>query len=660
MRLGSRPSLLVLHTDAASLRRRIEIVPSLTTAIKAWTVGTRISPIWGIHEFATHEPAKRQFGGRHFLLFIGPLSPARLRSDIGSIARAKEIEIWVSTGCFNVVIRLDNNVTGTEIKREIIRWATDAKVPFEVWDVTDGSVTAVVDTSLSFDRPMTLPQQLEKLSALSETIDNHEIPMLRVMMQEYCALMSCSLTRASIMVPAQFDDLILIDNDIRNDIEKYCKGELTALEIHGPLLTVNAALARFSSQAFSGMPPIDTTECHFWTHSLLGTGCANLALSNLAKYVQKTLGEARIPERIAALKENKTEVPNLTQLTSDPEIISRDTLKDVRLGGPPQPVLPLVTYLSGRDGFSSDLQTLSAPLTVISECNSFRSSLLTITHELSHIFVRGVLAHIFPNAKDQKNITQLWEMTRPGFHAQNWFDAVRQLLVEGIISMEQVSRGVREFKIEEITADSISEMMQDWRRETQEIMVHTFDFRYFYNGNPASYISGIWHSWSAIPGIVDRVPEYVLRTLCAISSPLLKERFERCAETARVELTKNLEILVAEGNLMSSYAEIALKHLKNNWNHSDQGRSILDEYRARLYLVRLVTAFLYSETVAAQLYSEPYVAGGRTTTGYKKKRAEYDLVPIGNPLTFLRAHLNPKGDEAESLWVLHNLAFNLV
>ena len=80
-----------------------------------------------------------------------------------------------------------------------------------------------------------------------------------------------------------------------------------------------------------------------------------------------------------------------------------------------QPILPLVTYFSGRDGYSSHLQTLSAPLTAISECNSYRSSLLTITHELSHIFIQGLLGEICPDSNDQAQVERAWSMARGGY-----------------------------------------------------------------------------------------------------------------------------------------------------------------------------------------------------------------------------------------------------
>jgi hypothetical protein len=222
--------------------------------------------------------------------------------------------------------------------------------------------------------------------------------------------------------------------------------------------------------------------------------------------------------------------------------------------------------------------------------------------------------------------------------------------------MEQVSQGIDELSPDSIPPDLMKTILRRWRRQAQEIMVHAFDFRYFYRDS-GRYIEGIWHSWCAIAGIGDRVPEYVLRTLCAISSNLLKEPFDRCAETARLQLETALRRLIETRELMSNYAGEALTHIEKEWEVGDNRSSILQGYRARLYLVRLVNAFLYSETIAAQVFNDPHITRG-ASEGYRFKRNEFELAPIGSPLRFLSTYLGSSTDEAESLWVLHNLAFN--
>ncbi len=656
MRLGQQ-SFLAFHTDVKSLHRRIEIVSDLPNAVRAWTPGTRVSPVWGVEEFGTQKAAKNEFLGNNTLLFIGPVAPARLRTDVSAANKAQALDAWVTLGCFNLLVRIDDSPKGTAALEELQTWAKREKIPFERWKVSNGRVNANVHTSIPNNGA---EAALSELSEISEIADTYSINALRMTLQEYCALMASTLSRSSIIAPGLFSELMQVSDRIKQIVAKHQSNSISALEMHSTLLSMNAALARFSSQALSGTPPIISTECHFWTHSLLGTGSANIALAKLAGQIHRVLGEARIPERIAALEAKKDNVPTLDDLTSSADLFATDYLKSSPPAPPPTPVAPLVTYFSGRDGFSSHLLTLSAPLTSIAECNSYRSNLMTVTHELSHIFVQGVLAQLYPDSNDRAGIEHLWKMTKPHYQASNWLDAVRQLLVEALVSMEQVRLGAAsEMPPERIipTTNELADLLRRSRREAQEIMVHTFDFRYFYSGEPAAYIESIWHSWCAIAGIGDRVPEYVLRTLCAISSKQLREIFPRNANAARKQLEASLKNLISGGNLMSDYAERALEHLDQNWDRRDGKNSILDGYRARIYLVRLVTAFLFSDSIAAQFFDEPHVTRG-SSTGYAKKRGELDLSPIGSPLRFLREHLTPSPSEADSLWVLHNLAFN--
>ena len=380
------------------------------------------------------------------------------------------MNVWVTLGCFNLFVRIDATSKGQQAERELLAWAKREKIPYEKWTVKNGEVGQATTYSLPNAYPINL---IKELLALSKVGD--DIPAIRMTLQEYCALVASAATRSSIILPTLYIEVQQVAERIKQVFEKYNEGKLIPLEVHSMLISMNAALSRFSSQALSGTPPIIGTECHYWTHSLLGTGSANIALATLVRHIHRVLGEARIPERIAALKTRTDNVPDLDRLTSGPDLLSVDHIKITTPIGDGGPIAPLVTYFSGRDGFSSHLQTLSAPLTCIGECNSYRSNLMTVTHEISHIFMQGVLAQLYPNFDDITGISELQEMARPHFQATNWYDAVRQLLVEAIISMEQVRKGhANEMSPEDIvpTPNSLAKLLSYWRREAQEIMVY--------------------------------------------------------------------------------------------------------------------------------------------------------------------------------------------
>ena len=345
----------------------------------------------------------------------------------------------------------------------------------------------------------------------------------------------------------------------------------------------------------------------------------------------------------------------MADLASDAQHLQRDLLMRPAPESEGLPV-PLVTYFSGRDGFSSHLQTLSAPITAIAECNSYRSNLLTVTHEIAHILVQVLLTHIYPDLSQSQGLETAQAIAQKHFRAKNWLMAARQLLLEGIIGMEQADSG-REIPMEDLPED-LPQILKHQRREAQEIIVHTLDFWYFYRGEPEFYIKSIWHSWCAILGIEDRVPEYLMRTLCAVSVTLLREPAEKRFPAALHDVKGILKGLQEQGGVLSDYISIALERIARIEEDKDVRDDFERQYSTRLLLVRLVAIFLASERLSAKLYSDPHVGKGR---GYENKQTlAYDQEPIGNPLTFFRVHLKDDPGESESLWVLHCLAFDMV
>lgn len=644
MQIESRASYLVLHSEPASFTKTISIFPNLPAVLEAWKPGTRISPIWAAKEFCSKEPAS--FPGERELVFLGPVAPALVETELGATLRAAAPEVWVTPGCFNVLI--SSPIGDRCVAEPVAKWAKKCNIPYERWKVGDGKIAKrsafVLDSGIASDA-------LARLGALAKK--NFE-PALAPTIQEYLVLTASTLTRAAAMRPHLFHIIEDVGRTVDHLINAYSNNELSALNLNSRLLNLNAALSRFASQTFSGIPPIESTECHFWIHSLLGTGSANIALDRLAGWVQHILGEARLPERISKLAEISGDTPSLEALLEDHSHLDFDLLKHVRIDAAPPKVFPLITYFSGRDGFSSHSQTLSAPITTLAECNSHRSSLLTVTHEISHVFVEAILHRLYPRVGDEADIARFASMVLPGFKAGSTLESVRQLLAEAIISMEHAARGDR-IATASLAKELPSAVLQ-WGPESREILVHAFDYLYFYASEPRYYIESIWHSWSAIPGIQDRIPGYVMRTLCAVSAGLLREKPVTRFEAALREVREVLHNLDKSGTLMANYVHDAVAYIDAMNSDPAKRRELKREYDARMYLVRLVRIFLYSESLAAALYQDPYAAGG--TRGDDKKWLVYDTTPIGNPLRFLRDRLKFDPSEGESMWVLHSLAFD--
>jgi hypothetical protein len=217
--------------------------------------------------------------------------------------------------------------------------------------------------------------------------------------------------------------------------------------------------------------------------------------------------------------------------------------------------------------------------------------------------------------------------------------------------------------------NSLGEMrhaMHRWKHEIEEIMVHVFDFLWFYGRDYEAYIRGIWLSWSVIPNIESRVPSYVLRTLCAISvnhlrgrrpvspsHPAVEEEYDT-QEAARAQFREVLtDLLTLPGG--AHYAKQALEYLDRQWP------LIRARLVARRLIVRIVETFLYSDALAAIVRGDRSAAGGAgRREGYTLKPEVFTEELIDNPLRFIGAYTdrNPPRPQ-RSLWMIQVLAFNI-
>ena len=55
-----------------------------------------------------------------------------------------------------------------------------------------------------------------------------------------------------------------------------------------------------------------------------------------------------------------------------------------------------------------------------------------------------------------------------------------------------------------VGVQELRRLLQRWRQDVDETMVHAFDFLYFYGKDVSRYIAGIWSSWGTIPNIGTR------------------------------------------------------------------------------------------------------------------------------------------------------------
>ena len=280
------------------------------------------------------------------------------------------------------------------------------------------------------------------------------------------------------------------------------------------MIKVNAQLSRQVSQTFTGTSPIlDTGSC-FHAHSLLGIGTASFALMSISSFLQNSLVKGSLFGRINALKnEDAIGEKQLFELFPNDEKwrAIENVLSNIEVEDDDEEELPLLTCFSGRDGFRSTSLSLSAPVEAIGSCNTDAWNLLTMTHEFSHTVIDTLLGEFDFDASDEVAMNSL-ALSIKG-QPTTLYDQARAMLGYGtwLIHWSKSQQDPEDY-----TSKLLAESIESQWDEVNEILTHCFDFMYFYHRDSERYVHTIWRSWDMNPGIEDRIPEYLVRSLCAL------------------------------------------------------------------------------------------------------------------------------------------------
>ena len=630
MELGHNPSYAFLSGNAE--QRTFQILPNGRDGLGNWAPVSRMSPVFPVRHFRGGvdytSPSEFHFEGQWHVIFAGPVHPEEF-----SPLQSFDGEFWLTLGLYNVLLACED-AEKIQLARD---WCADNKRQCEIWTIEDGQVLHVQVFDDSF-----VQESNEELAKLWSLEAPHE---LTEAIREFVPLAAAAIARGQASGIGLDQDLRYLPN-VFGKIVEAGRGPNQKYIALGRLLTINAGLSRFSSQTFAGISPIFSTECHFWLHSLFGIGVANIALRNIRDFMHRTLGEAEIHKRFKKLE---LDTSGIDLSSATPEI--KDYLGEVDIDAPGE-AIPLLAFFSARDGYRSTEVTVSAPLAAVSSCNSVRWSLLTLTHEFCHVIVRAVQSDLYPDFSSEQQIMDCVALLESDGPAENLLKEIRRSLLMSVCQMENHLAGKAANDGIEITAESVRIMLQRWRQEVDEIIVHVFDYLYFYGQDSERYIIGIWSSWGTIPNIRYRVKEYVVRSVCAVLSRHLM-RGSDALDEARTEVLKHLQAL-AQSDPGSRYVRDAVDYLQNKWDSEAR-----DAVLVRRNLVKLARIFLFSEELATKLRSEPEISTGRgDQLGYTYKRRDLDRKSLRNPLLFLANYTNQSPpSQVDSLWVLYILAF---
>jgi hypothetical protein len=370
----------------------------------------------------------------------------------------------------------------------------------------------------------------------------------------------------------------------------------------------------------------------------------------------RTLGEYRIPDRVEAFSKIVLGLPKLYPEYFSQEVIDTDWLRTAGKNREKaaSPLVRQIVYLSGRDGFKATESTLSAPLSTVTCCNCDRWSLLTITHEVSHPIVHSVLSTLLPRREgDTRSLRELHESIElyvGSRKPENLLLVLRQFLLRAMAGLDVADSLDPNNPLSQepprLDIAALKDLIDRRHEEVEELMVHAFDFIYFFGSEVARYVPAIWKSWQSIPHLETRIRQYVLRTLATIATKFLSgpDPAKRAKEDFEVSLAGTARKLGR-----GSYASAALRLLADDW------KSIQIELAARILITQIVLAFLQGPEALAEVRRK-----GRPR--HRGDPVSRDLLfsgdPILNPLDFIECETGDRVDIHRSFWMLQRLAFD--
>jgi hypothetical protein len=637
--------------NVANQKNSILFSGNLESLILKWDSCTRVSPIWRL--FPDDGSLDIAFERQSKVAILGPVNPFILDAELG-LFQEDNLACWCSLGILNCIIVYKDDA----ITNKLLRWSEERRLKIEVWNLGENRE---VESSIQreFREDIADP---EWRSDLSRLMSIKSTPSVDLALSEFGPLMASTMSRLEIYIP----ELVSRYKSLIGYVEEIVLGNGAAqnlLEesiVAASITTLNAGLSRFSSQSLSGIIPISHTESHFWVHSLFGIGVAGLGLANLVHFISSKIGSAFIPDRFLMHLDNAKKIPNLKLLHSNDQFWKTSYIDSQVVEMSIEELQPDITFFSGRDGFKAHLNNISVPLTTIFSASSEKWSLLTVTHEISHKIIKAILSVVFPidepcekpmiGKQDAQNL-YIGEDS-----PSNWLDAIRVWIWEAVACIDAVNQKQHsESNPDEIEVPvGLLDAINTWAGEVEEILVHVFDFMYFYRSEDESYLRDIWLTWSVIPNITNRVPEYVVRSVCALLS---KNTHRECSDAINVSIDKVQARLAAilQEDAQMPYISQALDYIHNSKNQ------LYKLVEARYELVAFVKTFLYSEKAATELWMETRAINAEAgRLRYPKKVGVIDDTLIENPLSFLSSYCKEKKIvESHAAWIYYNLAFNL-
>jgi hypothetical protein len=516
---------------------------------------TRVSPLFALTQ--AHDSTIPAVAPTHIdFIFGGPKTAKICAALISGLPPGIANLYWTSLGQASIV-RIGGALMAEE-QRFFAEVLPSMGVGAERWEKQQSEwVTGV--------RPFSVPapgqenlDSLAKNVAFLRTLEvNKEIDWLaHEVAQGLSSTIAHALQYSPWRIPAYAEILTATVADITRFSECVRRSDDLSIcnQIRADLVQLNASLAYAQSQEYSGVYPILENPCPIQMHSLLGAGNACNGLCAFTHALETVFSKWQVADIIASTAfgaGNFDPVAKFLLQEKAGEGRASDSLLSAFAAESSKRVRPKLVHFSGRLGFRETEYAVTAALNAIQGATTAEWSILTLSHEMLHGHVRGLLSAIFPmdpssNADFSTSTTCVrfceWLRSPESFKINGAREAVAFTLLNFCHHKSVMANGPGLQGLGKSTPAQITAAFEREYRILNEILVHVLDLLYLHEGVSEGYVGPLWVSWSPVPSVWANTEEYLMRTLAAVGvmqdGPEMKSRMEASIKVVLEELKK--------------------------------------------------------------------------------------------------------------------------
>jgi len=418
--------------------------------------------------------------------------------------------------------------------------------------------------------------------------------------------------------------------------------------IKDEIIQLASILKNSNSQFFGNIPILKSGMYQSGKNSLLGIGQSVLGILSIYLHLRNCFNKFNFED----LFENKyTTIPSpnfLLKPDTESYPIWYRTFIDTNgldhyLDEKDNNSTYFLVYFSNRQGFRLTKHAVSAAMQslYLSYLPSF--TLNTLSHELLHAHVRSeIMVEFYPLLKNKKGLhlnNRTYDKYKNVFKTnhENYsisdFIQINFLFMAGLLNRNGNNNVNKKGNKKTYPKAELYKSLKKWEKEIEEIIVHILDLNYFYNSKGNFYVRAIWTSWLSLPFSINNLSDYILRTVCAISSlddtSERVKRFDYALEMLKNELNEIKSLKLVN----NKYVNIVLSSLEDS--------TLLDNIRYNymnglVNLVDISKKFFFSSSLKSTLnYDTELIESDNGDYTYDLNIGVFEKRKITSPISLI-------------------------